>query len=460
MRVSIRKQLLKLFMPFLFGLWISSALFSYWLISTYSGELFDKDLVNSADSVVGRLRVKQGKVVIDLPPAAQAILKQNESDKFYYRVVSSDGQRIAGDENLPKPAEDLKVDIPKVTTAKIAGNQVRLAEIKVIVEDMDPGAIIVQVAETTNVRTRFQQDMLLSIAVPQLLVIAVGLLGVWYGVAKILTPLKLLQTELGSRSQSDLSAVCDNNAPQEVYPLVRAINHLLSRLAEEIKTQQRFISNAAHQLRTPLAGLKTYSSIGTEMNDVKDLKHIIRELDIGIDRASRMVSQLLVLARTDAAEQSIISKVQLDLNFIVSDVTTELIDFAVRKGIDLVYEASEQPAIVLGELTGLRQLVTNIVENALMYTNSGGTVRAQIFTNDHVILKISDTGTGIPVSEREKVFERFYRVDGTQGNGSGLGLAIVKEVANAHSASISIDSGIGGVGTLLSIEFPSRAQAS
>ena len=455
MRVSIRRQLLTLFMPFLFGLWISSAIFSYWLISTFSGESFDRDLVSSADSVVGRLRVKGGKVAIDLPPAAQAILKHDESDKFYYRVVNSEGQTIAGDIDFPQATRNLKIDVPKVSTTSIGGKEVRLAEIKVQVEDLDAGEVIVQVAETTNVRTNFQEKMLLSIAVPQLLVLTLGLFAVWYGVVKILTPLRLLQEQLGRRSQSDLSTISDVGAPEEVYPLVRAINQLLGRLREEIKTQQRFIANAAHQLRTPLAGLKTYSSIGTEMSNANDLKHIVKELDLGIDRASRMVTQLLALARTDAREQAALPKIQVDLNFIVSDVTAELVEVAVRKDLELVYESSKEPAIVLAEQTGLRQMVANLVENALLYTDNGGTVRVQVVFNGCVQLKVSDSGRGIPPDEREKVFERFYRVDGTPGNGSGLGLSIVQEVANSHGASISIDNASGQSGTLITIEFPS-----
>jgi two-component system sensor histidine kinase TctE len=224
-RLSIRKQLLTLFVPFLFGLWIASAVLSFWLVSAFSGESFDRDLINSADSVVGRLRVKGDKVVIDLPPAAQAILKHDEADKFYYRVLSSDGQLISGDAGLPKPSQDLQINTPKIVTDKISGKNVRLAEIKASITEAEGQTVVVQVAETTNVRTRFQEKMLLSLAVPQLLVIVVGLLTVWYGITKILTPL----------------------------------NHLLSRLREEIKAHQRFIANAAHQLRTPLAGLKTYS---------------------------------------------------------------------------------------------------------------------------------------------------------------------------------------------------------
>jgi two-component system sensor histidine kinase TctE len=455
MRVSIRKQLLTLFMPVLFGLIILSAIVSYWLVSTYSSESFDKDLISSADSVVGRLRVKQGKIVVDLPPAAIAILKHDASDKLYYRVIGSDGKRIIGDADLPAPSTTLKVDEPEVKTARLRGKEIRVAEIQVDVDEPDGGTVIVQVAETTNVRTLFQQKLLLSIAIPQLLVLTVGLIAVWYGVTKILTPLRMLQAQIRSRSQSELSAVTSTDVPEEVLPLVDAINQLLSRLREDLKAHKRFIANAAHQLRTPLAGLKTYSSIGSEMSEAEDLKHIVKELDSGIDRASRMVGQMLALARTDAGDQTITQKTQLDLNFVVSDVTSELVERAVMKNLELVYESSQEPAVIIGEQTGLRNLVVNLIENALLYTPNGGKVKVQVINNGRVTLRVQDTGTGIAPEERNKVFERFYRIDGTAGSGSGLGLSIVREVANAHNAEVSIESPSGSSGTIVTVEFPS-----
>lgn len=454
MRVSIRRQLITLFMPFVFGLWIATAVVSFWLVSSFAGDSFDRDLISSADSIVGRLRVQNGKVTLDLPPAALAILKHNESDKFYYNVISLDGKRLIGDIDLPSPHAPLQADAPRVKTAKLGEKEIRIAKIRVGLKYDDGEDVIVQVAETTNVRKRFQEKMLLSIALPQLLVILLGLLAVWYGITKILTPLRLLQSQIASRSQSDLSAVHESDVAEEIYPLVQEINKLLARLREELKAHQRFIANAAHQLRTPLAGLKTYSSIGCDMTETKDLQHIVKELDTGIDRASRMVSQLLALARTDASEQGVNAKTQVDLNFIVSDVTAELVEQAVLKDLELVYEQSQEPAFIYGEQTGLRHMVTNLVENALMYTPHGGKVKVQVKNNGGVVLRVSDTGGGIPEEERVKIFERFYRVDGTAGSGSGLGLSIVKEVANFHSAKIAVEELPTGPGTLFIVEFP------
>ncbi len=455
-RLSIRKQLLTLFVPSLLCLYMVSALISSWLVSGFSGDAFDRDLINSADSVVGRLRMKDGKVVVDLPPAAQAILKHDESDKFYYCVLGMDGQLFSGDANIPKPSIDLEVNVPKVLTATIDGNKVKLVEIKASLDEADGKNVIVQVAETTNFRTRFQERMFLSIAVPQLLAILLGLWAVWYGVAKILTPLRILQHELANRSQTDLSGLSDDGTPEEVYPLVMTLNHLLNRLREDIKAHQRFIANAAHQLRTPLAGLKTYSSIGSEMTQPEELKHIVKELDQGIDRASRIVAQLLALARTDGGESNdLIAKNSVDLNFLVSDVVAELVGQSIRKNIELTFECSQLPATISGDKSGLRHLIANLIENSILYTDAGGKIVVSLSQNESVILCVSDTGRGIPIDERERVFERFYRVPGTTGNGSGLGLSIVKEVAKAHNATVLIQTSTSG-GTLFTVKFPAK----
>lgn len=452
MRPSIRKQLLTLFMPFLLVLWIASAVISYYLISSFAQEAFDRDLINSADSVVARVRRQSdGAIAVDLPPAAQAILKRDKSDKIYYRVLSERGEVLSGDVNLPEPLKKHELEKPTLRTVTVLGVDIVMVEIET---DVDGEKAIVQVGETTNVRKRFMENMLWSIAGPQFLMIALGLSSVWYGVAKLLEPLRSLQRQLRSRTPSDLSSLSDQGVPEEVFPLVNAINRLLERLREEIKAHQRFIANAAHQLRTPLAGLKTYSSIGIEMSEPEDMKHVIREVDQGIDRATRMVTQLLALARADGNEQTnFSSKSQIDLNFVVSDVTAELIEHAVRKDLELVYESASEPAIVCGEQTGLRHLVVNLVENAIAYTPAGGTVSVRVRTAPGVTLSVMDSGAGIPAEERDKVFERFYRVVGTKGDGSGLGLSIVKEVANAHNARISIADGPNHKGTSVVVDF-------
>lgn len=455
MRISIRKQLLSLFAPFLFGLWTTSAVVSYWLVSSYVDGAFDRHLINSADSVVGRLRDRDRKVTVDLPPAAQYILKHEELDTLYYRVLDSAGRRVdSGDDALPAPSAGLKVHVPRLSFSKVEGKEVRLVEIKVEPPEWKGDLAIVQVAETMITRKRFKDHMLLSIAVPQLLILAVGLFAVWDGVGRILTPLRLLQGQLANRLRSDLKPVADDNIPEEVFPLVQAINQLFARIDGEIKAQRRFISNAAHQLRTPLAGLKTYSSIGTQMSEAKDLQHIVSQLDLGLDRASRIVHQLLALARVDESERQKPEE-KIDLSLLISDLKPDFLAQAERKSIELSFEIP--PATFLpGDPVGIRHLAANLIENAISYTESGGRIEVRLSASEagRVVLEVADSGRGIPINDREKIFERFYRVDDSSGTGSGLGLSIVKEVASLHGAEIQVTEGLAGRGSCFAVSFP------
>lgn len=456
MRTSIRKQLFNLFLPILVFLVCTSSILSYSFVSTFSNDLFDRTLLNSADSISGRVRLRGSKIVADLPPAAQAILKNDNSEKFFYRVLDSNGRKVSGDKGLPEPSQDLKLDAAKITTTVIAGETVRLTETKAPVDESDGEFAIVQFAQTMNGRKQFQDKLLLSIFLPQALLVVVAVLAAWYGVSRILNPLKSLQLQLANRSPSDLSPLSDQQTPEEVYPLVSAINQLLNRSKEAIKTHQRFIANAAHQLRTPLAGLKTYSSIGTQMVEAQELQHIVKELDAGIDRSTRMVSQLLALARTEIGElPNNKNTTSVDFNELVQGVLNENVHESMRHNLELNFEPNDGPALLNGDPTGLRHLVANLIENAVLYSPDGGKISVAVNSEkSRLIFSVTDNGPGIPEQEREKVFERFYRISGTRGQGTGLGLAIVKEVAAAHQAVIEIESPANFQGTKVRVIFP------
>ena len=460
-RLSIRKQLIGMFMPILLVLFVGSALLSYWFVTTFATELFDRDLVNCADSVIARVRMKNDKIVADIPPAAQAILKHDNKEKFYYSIIDETGKRISGDSVLPAPSTDLQLDIPKIHTSNILGRVVRIVEVKSNINgESGDGYVVVQFAQTMNRRNQFQEQMMLSIAVAQIIGVAIGGIAIWYGVAKILTPLKELQAEMSKRSPADLSPIRDVDSPEEVYPLVKAINQLLSRSREAIDTHKRFIANAAHQLRTPIAGLKTYSSIGAEMKETQELQHVVKELDLGIDRASRMVSQMLALARTEVSESSVERQITaVNLADLVQEVVSDLAQQSMRNNLELSFDSQDNDAIVHGDATGIKHLVTNIIENAVLYTPKGGRISVGLNEGtEAIVLSVSDTGPGIPPDQRQKVFERFYRIVGTKVTGSGLGLSIVQEVANAHHAIVTIQDNPDGVGTCVQVSFPKGAR--
>ena len=456
MQRSIRKQLfLWLAIP-LGALWFCSTLASFYLALKFSNDTFDRDLVNSADSVVARIRAKGDHLVVDLPPAAQAILKHDDVDTFYYAVLSKTGKNLSGDTFLPLPEKHID-DTPQLRTVKMQGKTVRLAEISASIPEADVQPVIVQVAQTMNSRQHLFAQIFMSMVLPQLLMVLLGAAALSTGVTRGLQPLQFLKEAIAKRSKHDLSPVSEDIAPPEAYPLVQAINDLLSRLREDIKAQQRFISSASHQLRTPLAGLKAYSSLGVAYENIEEMRGTMRHIDTGLDRTSHLVTQMLALARSDSNSTAATQMGRADLSFVVSDVIAERVSLAVSKEIDLGFESAEATAEIVGDQTSLQHLVANLLDNALLYTPRGGRVSLRITKHDQTIeLAVADSGPGIILSEREKIFERFYRIPGSAGGGSGLGLAIVKDVAANHHAEIQIQSPSyeNGTGTTMTVTFP------
>lgn len=453
--ISIRRYLVKVFLPLFFGLWITSAVVSFCIVFGFVQGMFDRDLANSADSVVGRLHVKAGKLVCDMPPIALAMLRGADNNRVFYSVTTSSGKLLFGDGSIAFPSEkeragELKLEEPRVFDWRLKDKDLRVVEVKVDVddytEDGEPAPLVVRLAETVEYRRHFQENMLLGIAVPQFFVIALALVAAYRGTGIILRPLSQLQAQLARRSPGDLAAVSRAGMPEEVQPLIEAINGLLLRLEEDINMKRRFISNAAHQLRTPLAGLKTYSSLGLDLYDPEELRDIVRQLDSGIDRASRMVNQLLGLARANrSSDLALIDKKDVDLKELIYDVERELEPLAANRKIELVhqFESDTIDSKVKGDPVGLRNLLVNLVENALIYSPTDSRVTVVLESGkgaeaNRLILKVVDQGPGIEESEIEKVFERFYRARGASGNGSGLGLAIVKEVLDGLGGSIEV----------------------
>ncbi len=450
---SIRKQLLYWLLVPLSILGILSAVATYFLAESYADEIYDDQLVNSSDSVVGRLRIKDGRVDVDMPPAVINLLRHNFKDKFYYQVISYEGKLIEGDSALPLPKELPDFETAQWGFSAVDGEPVRTVLTEVFVEESPSHRVYVQVAETLRSRKALANHILFNTALSQLVLISFGATAVWFGVTRGLSRLDLLRNAVAARSQNDLRPLDEDEAPTEVRPLVRSINGLLILLREDLEAKQRFVANAAHQLRTPLAGLKTYIGLLKKLDTNENAAEVLKQLDAGADRTTHLVNRLLALAKAepDAAGQA--DHQVLDLNDIASEATSSLVVAAVEKNIDISFESAANRAYVLGDKGSLQELVINIVENAVLYTPVGGTVCVSVELGETVRLQVEDSGPGIPVEERERVFERFYRILGSGVSGSGLGLAIVSEIARSHNARVFIDSGQGGLGARVVVEF-------
>ncbi|MBX9572159.1 MAG: sensor histidine kinase N-terminal domain-containing protein [Candidatus Obscuribacterales bacterium] len=451
---SIRRHLLCwLLIPILTICFVGGCV-TYVMAVNFATDAYDDALLDNAHSVANRLRYTKSELTIDMPPAARAILKHGDKDVLYYQIIDAKGQVINGDIYIPDapPNERISPE-PIFFDGAIEGMPVRIGIIEVPSQNKN-SRIVIKVAETITGRSELIQSILLGVLVPQVVLIFLAAFAVWLGVARGLTPLNALKEAVESRNPSDLRPLSEENVPKEVKPLVIAINKLLIQVQDDRDAQKRFLSNAAHQLRTPLAGLKTQTELALRQSSKDEIKESLKHIGTSAMRATRLAQQLLALARVEPAVFKNMSRERLDLNSVARDVTRELVPQALAKDIDLGFEDSAKPQFIEGDRNSLYEMLFNLVENAVLYTQTGGqiTVRVQQ-SNGHPVVSVEDNGPGIPSDERSQVFERFYRILGNKESGSGLGLAIVREIADAHHATIELKDGAEGKGALFEARF-------
>jgi two-component system sensor histidine kinase TctE len=247
-----------------------------------------------------------------------------------------------------------------------------------------------------------------------------------------------LRQRIEARREADLSPIALRRVPEELRPLTEAFNSMLARMLHNVEAQRRFVADAAHQMRTPLTGLKTQAQLAMRETDPAELRHALRQIAISVDRASHLVNQLLALARAEASEHSQQALAPLDIDRLLREIVETWVVRALDRQIDLGYEPAGAVSI-MGNAFLLREMINNLIDNALRYTPDGGRVTCRIVAQgDFVLLEVEDNGIGITDEQALMVFDRFYRVDDTGVEGSGLGLAIVREIAELHHAAASL----------------------
>jgi two-component system sensor histidine kinase TctE len=278
------------------------------------------------------------------------------------------------------------------------------------------------------------------VILPQFIILPIVLALVWFALARGLSPLAQLQERIRARGSDDLSPIASNQVPEEISPLVRSLNEMLSRLSLSIEMQKRFIADAAHQMRTPLAGMRMQSELALRQTDSGEIHRSLEQLAKSSEAATRLVNQLLALARAENQPQAGTAMLPLELAELARSTVQDWVQASFAHKIDLGFEAPPDPVHIVGNPTMLRELLSNLIDNALRYTPAGGsvTVRVRGGEGEQGYLEVEDTGPGIAPPERERVFERFYRILGNSAEGSGLGLAIVREIAQQHGAEVDI----------------------
>ena len=314
---------------------------------------------------------------------------------------------------------------------------------------------VIQVAQSINTRKELTNNILWSIINPFFFALPVLLLLIWIIVGHALKPLKEIAKQVETRSHDDLSPLVGKEVPAEISVCVVSINDLLSRLRDAFLREKHFTANAAHELRTPMAALKTQAQVALRAQDEEQQSRALRQIDTGVDRATRLIEQLLTMARVDPEESSK-NFIDVDLCQVVIRVVADLIPRIDKKNIDLGVEDCSV-AIVKGFEPSLMILARNIIENAVNYTSEGGEINVSVLNQDEdVMLLVCDNGPGIDPQQRKKVFERFYRDVNRSSSvqGSGLGLSIVRRIADIHHAEITLGEPDQGSGLLFKVRFP------
>jgi len=345
----------------------------------------------------------------------------------------------------------------------VAGEAVRVAyrtvKVGAALASKEAGPLVlIQVAETRNEREALVSRIIRGVMLPQFALIPLVAILSYLGLSRGLRPLRRLRERILGRRQGDLSPLDAEQAPEEVRPLLLSLNEMMGRLEVNLEAQQRFIADAAHQLRTPLTGLKMQADLAQGEKDPVRLQKSMRLIAKSAERAAHLTKQLLTLARTESSHDKVHRVEPVDLRSLSRAISIEWAERAMSKGIDLAFECGDWPHMTEGVPLLLRELLSNLVDNAIKYTPANGRVTVRLRSTEFFLLEVEDTGPGIPVAERSKVFERFYRVLGNEESGSGLGLPIVQEIAERHRAKVELLDGDAG-GCLFRVSFLRRGGA-
>lgn len=455
-KTMLRGKLLRWLLIPLSLLFLVDAVGSFFIATTVADDVYDGEIMEIARELGLHIRHGNDGLKFDLPGDAERTLLLDNYDKVYYAVRVND-KTMAGDATLPPPSAPATRSM--FYNSALHGAPIRVALLYLgNTANPDGPAVTVQVAETLAKRHALAEKILVSVILPQLLLIFLTGLLVWGGVARGLAPLRHLQQAIAARSHLDLSPVSAEDVPGEINPLMRAINDLMARLNEVLNFQSRFIADAAHQLRTPVAGLKAHIEVALREDDLPQIKRALAHLYTGVERLSRLVTQLLSLARNEPNTIKKLNFAPLDLNRLAFEVTMDWVPEAYKIGIDLGFEGAERQIMINGDAVRLTELINNLLDNAIRYSRRGGSVTIRVFPDGKPRFSVSDDGPSIPVAERQRVFERFHRLLGSHTDGSGLGLAIVQEIATLHAAEISLEDDTDGIGNTFTITFTESTQ--
>jgi two-component system sensor histidine kinase TctE len=431
-------------------LWPISIAITYLVAKNLANQPFDRALDDRVTVLAQQVKEVDGRLTGPLPPAARDMLRADDIDNVYFQVRGPDGTVIDGDRDLPAPAPAVEEERPPPWSVQlrydsIGNTEVRVAYVYVNLRRSAPDAerrlALVQVGETLEKRVDLANQIIKGVILPEFIILPIALALIWFALSRGLKPLVELQQHIRARRTDDLSPIDSSHVPEEITPLVGSLNYMLERVSQSIEMQKRFIADAAHQMKTPLAGMRTQSELALRQTSAEEIHRSLEQLAKSSESATRLVNQLLALARAENQSPQASPFLPIELSELARNVVQDWVQLSFVHRIDLGFEQPGYPLMVEGNPTMLRELLGNLIDNALRYTPAGGAVTVRVRGDRQrrlAIMEVEDTGPGIAPSERGHVFERFYRILGSQNQGSGLGLAIVREIAQQHGAEVEI----------------------
>lgn len=443
---SIRQKLLFTLLGALLVAGFSTAAATFFSAQTEFSLFMDTHLKETAESLRESLlqAFRDGK-----HPERLTIVGDAQSYHITVQVYDSTTNTVwvrQGNKHLPFTEE------PGFTTEKLDGINWRSYSVAA-------GPLIITVGQDIAVRTQLAAASAFRVLQPLCFLLPFIAIAVWIVVGDGLAPLERTARSVARRSPTSLEPISTKGLPQELAGLVLNINSLLERLRESLSAQQRFASDAAHELRTPLTAIKLQVQLAQRAKTPEAQEKCFERLNEGINRATRLVQQLLTLARLDPdASAKTLTTVKLDL--LAHSVAEDMTPIAQQKAITV--EAKSEPASTDGMEDAIRLMMANLTDNAIRYTPEGGRIEIRTYTieQDQSVIEIADNGPGIAPEERQRVFDRFYRALGTKTSGTGLGLAIVKRIVDIHHGTIDISDGLDGRGTTFKIVLPKLGVSS
>jgi two-component system sensor histidine kinase QseC len=441
---SLRRRLLFLLSGTVLAAWLATAVFTYFDAREEIGEMLDAHLAQSAGLIAAQLEHE-----LDDDHESTVPRQYKHERKIAFQVWDKKGRLLLRSASAPETR--LQSRSEGYGDAEIDGKRWR------IFSRWDESRhYLVQVGERYELRNELAESVAGHLLHPLYFALPALALLIWLAVGAGLAPLAGVAREVARRAPDNLAHLDEGNAPREISPLIAALNALFDRLRTSLEQERRFTADAAHELRTPLAAVKTQAQVALGATSDGERGRALANVVSGTDRAARLVEQLLVLARLDP-QTALPPGQRVDLQALAQQGVAELAPAAAGKGVE-VGLAPGEAAPVAGDAVLLAVLLRNLLDNAVRYTPPGGEVEVSVKpAAGGVSLAVVDNGPGIPEAERGKAFDRFHRVLGTGEEGSGLGLSIVRRIADLHRAGVSLESGPGGRGLRVEIAFPPAA---